>query len=65
MPEIRVAVEKLNEASVGDRMAAMEILRRVYREGVGREIGNGREKREGEKREGGGTEFRRPPEEGK
>jgi hypothetical protein len=48
----------------------MEILRRVYREGVGREIGKGREKREGDKREGDkrdgvGTEFRRPPEEGK
>jgi hypothetical protein len=65
MPEIRVAVEKLNEASVGDRMGAMEILRRVYREGVGREIVKGREKREGDKRDGGGTEFRRPPEEGK
>ena len=65
MPEIRVAVEKLNEASVGDRMGAMEILRRVYREGVGREIVTGREKREGDKRDGGGTEFRRPPEEGK
>jgi len=59
-PEIREAVEKLNAAPVRDRVAAMEILRRVYREGVGRELGKAREKREGE-----GAEFRRPPEEAK
>lgn len=64
MPAIREAVAKLNEAGIHDRMAAMEILRRVYREGVGRELGKAREKREGEMGEGGkgeGTEFRRPP----
>jgi hypothetical protein len=61
-PEISAAVKKLNEVPVPERVMAMEGLRRVYREGVGRHASKFREKRE---REGEGKEFRRPPEEGK
>lgn len=60
-PEISAAVKRLNEAPVPERMAAMEALRRVYREGVGRMGEKLRERREG----GEVREFRRPPEERK
>jgi len=59
-PEISAAVKKLKEVAVPERMAAMEELRRLYREGVGKAGAKLRERREGE-----GREFRRPPEEGK
>ncbi len=39
MPTVRAAVEKLNAAPVGERLKAMEELRKLYRETVSEEFG--------------------------